>query len=63
MIGLKPSVIKPAKCLPLELLKDIEGGNDSEAREKLRRMEKHEVDYLLQLVIRFEGFIKVRHIR
>ena len=57
MVFIKPAAIKPAKYILVELMKYVSGGNDSEVRTELTRMDKKEVDYILQLVRRLEAII------
>lgn len=56
----KPSVVKPARFTFFEAMKALEGGDDSNVRSNLQRMEKDEIDYLLQLTRRLNSFLKVR---
>lgn len=63
MVAVKQSVIKPSKFVLFELTKAIEGGNDSEAKAILAKMECEEIDYLLQLVRRLKSMVVIAHRR
>lgn len=57
---LKPPPDKPLKHQISEMIKAIEGGDDSQVKEALLRMEKEEVDYLLQHVYRLRALLSGR---
>jgi len=53
---------RPPRYLFLDAVRALDCGDDARVRATLLRMKPEEVDYLLQLAVRLEGFCR-EHIR